>query len=335
MNKAMKKRILLPLAVAAAVAITVTGCGATSDTSSPNNSTDGGAPEQATINFATVAPGSSTPELHIGIAQGIYTDHGLDVKEVVGQGGAAQVPALVSGDLDVAGGNWVPFMQAAAQGINVRAISAAGSIVTHGVHGLFVRADSDIKTAADFVGKTLAVNTLGNLGELAYKEAMEAAGVDPKDAKFTELGFGDIAGALERGSVDVGWQPGPFYASAQKNEKLRMVLDFNDIKSISGLPNVGYVAMGSWVDSNPNTVKALAAALDESIDYTLKHPEAVRQMSVEIAHMSEEMANSIALEVHMAKVPRATVVRLMDLMVKWGLLDAPLDLDKVLPASQD
>ena len=331
MNTAIKRRILMPLAVTAAVATALTGCGA-DDSGAP--SSDSGALEQTTIKFSTTAPGSSTPELHIGIAQGIYEDHGLDVQEVQSQGGAAQVPALVSGDLDVAGGNWVPFMQAAAQGIDVKAISSAGSLVTHGIHGLFVRADSDIKTAADFVGKTLAVNTLGNLGELAYKEAMEAAGVDPESAKFTELGFGDIAGALEQGNIDVGWQPGPFYGHAQENPKLRMVLDFDDIESISELPNVGYVAMGDWIDSNPNTVEALGAALGESIDYTLDHPDEVRVMNVEIARMTEELANSLVLEVHTPNVPRANLERLVELMDKWGLLDAPLDLDKVLPASQ-
>ena len=267
--------------------------------------------------------------MHIGIQQGIYKDEGLDVSEELSAGGAAMVPALVSGDLDVAAGNWVPFLQAVAQGIQLRAVSKAGSYVTKGIHGLFVLKDSDIQSAKDLTGKTLAVNTLGNMGELAYDEYMADANVDPTSANITELGFGDMAAALEQGNIDVAWQPGPFYDTALHNPKFRLLVDFTDIPAMKNLPNVGFVSMADWAEQNPNTVKALSTSISKASDYVNQNPDAVRKMNMEISHFTQEQADNMTIEEHDPDVPQADVQRLVDLMVKWKLLDKPVDLNQI------
>jgi ABC-type nitrate/sulfonate/bicarbonate transport system substrate-binding protein len=330
MRKAIIKgrRAHLPLAVATVLALALSACGGDSDAASG----DSGAIEQPDITIGTTTPGMSSPQLLLGIEAGIYKEHGLNVEQALGAGGAALIPPLVSGDQDVAFGNYVPFLQAVEQGIDLGLV-AGGSHLTRGVHALFVRADSDIQSPADFEGKTLAVNTLRNVGELAYREAMEEAGVDPDSAQFTEIGFPDQAGALERGDIDVAWLPANFRKDAEARSDFRLLLDFDDIEAIKDLPNGGFISTRDWIDENPNTVKELRSAIADATDHVMANQDQVRAAYVTVGHLSEELSQQIALEEHDSQASEDGLQRLVELMVKWDFLEEPIDLEGFVAGS--
>src|SRR5215218_10499061 len=96
----MKK--VLALSLTAAMAIAMSGC---TDSDTPTNP----ATNSSGLRHVRVAalPIAETAALWAGIAQGIFTRHGLDVEVLPAQGGALAIPALTKGDLDFAIGQ--PF----------------------------------------------------------------------------------------------------------------------------------------------------------------------------------------------------------------------------------
>src|SRR3954470_21391796 len=83
----MKKVLALSLTVA--IAIVMSGC---TDSDAPKNSTT----NSTGLRHVRVAalPIAETAALWAGIAQGIFTRHGLDVEVLPAQGGALAIPAL-------------------------------------------------------------------------------------------------------------------------------------------------------------------------------------------------------------------------------------------------
>src|SRR5918999_218563 len=94
------------------------------------NGEDGGGaatPTEADGELRTVTVGMlpilPTAALHAGIEQGFFEDRGLELKIESGQGGAALLPAVVSGQMQFATSNPVSLMQAAEQGLDVQVIA--------------------------------------------------------------------------------------------------------------------------------------------------------------------------------------------------------------------
>lgn len=230
--------------------------------------------------------------------------------------------------MDIIGGNYIPFLQATQQGFDLRII-AHNSDVDANVHGLFVRADSDIQGPSDLKGKRVGVNTLQNLGELAYNEYLETGGLSPQDVSFTEVSFGDQATLLERGEIDVAWLPSSFRTAAEASGNLRLLTDFSEIPAIKDLPNTGFVTTSTWAEDNAEVLAELRAALAESAEYANAHPDEVRTLLQELTRMPEETAQNLTLENFDAEVDTAQLQRMAELMHKWEFIDEVPDMEQL------
>lgn len=65
-------------------------------------------------------------------------------------------------------------------------------------------------SAVDLPGRTVAVNTLNNIGDVTIKAVLQSEGIDPNGVSFTELAFPDMPAAVEQKRVDAAWACGPF-----------------------------------------------------------------------------------------------------------------------------
>jgi NitT/TauT family transport system substrate-binding protein len=122
-------------------------------------------------------------------AAGYFAAEGLTVELVTVQGGAAALPRLATGDLDLTFTNYVSALLGQAQGkghVPVRRRRLPGGPEHPADHD---QAGSAIRTPADLAGKKIAVNTLRNIVELTARSALETAGVDPGSVTFVEVPF--------------------------------------------------------------------------------------------------------------------------------------------------
>jgi NitT/TauT family transport system substrate-binding protein len=311
-------------APALALALVLAAC--TAPTASP--SAADGAPEQAEITVGTL-PIVDVAPIHIAIEEGLFAAEGLTVTVEVTQGGAAAIPALVGGDLDIAYGAWPSFLIANSQGLELRAV-ADGTAARPGFTELLAMPGSALQAnPAGLAGTRIAVNTLGNLGELAVRSALVEAGLEADAAELVEIPFPDMGAALERGDVDVIWASEPVATLARETLGAVLVID-SYVGSMEGFPVAGYQASAEFVDANPRTVAAFQRALSAAVERIADDPELVPGIAPDFTSLEPELASHVALPDFRARLDPADLQRVHDFLLEFGLLESELDVEALV-----
>src|SRR5699024_8531048 len=138
--------------------------------------------------------------VYLGIEEGIFEKHGLDVEPTVAQGGAAIIPGVESGDFDFGFSNVTSLILGKSQGLPIK-IVAPGPQTTGKVNedyaSIMVAQESDITSVKDLADKRVAVNTLNNITDTLLKEAMHQAGGDPESMDLVEVAYPEMPSMLE------------------------------------------------------------------------------------------------------------------------------------------
>ena len=287
-----------------------------------------GAPEQAEITVGTL-PIVDVAPIHIAIEEGLFAAEGLSVTVEVTQGGAAAIPALVGGDLDIAYGAWPSFLIANAQGLELRAV-ADGTAARPGFTELLAMPGSPLEgNPAGLAGTRIAVNTLGNLGELAVRSALVEAGLEADAAELVEIPFPDMGAALERGDVDVIWASEPVATLARETLGAVLVID-SYVGTMEGFPVAGYQASADFVEDNPRTVAAFQRALEAAVERIAEDPELVPGIAPEFTSLEPELASQVSLPDFRARLASTELRRVHDYLLEFGLLDSELDVEALV-----
>src|SRR5829696_2641151 len=233
----------------AALVLLLAGCG---------NGGEGAAPagEGSTTKLA-VQETAGVPSAFVafGIEKGIFEKHKLEVDLQPTQGGAATIPALVSGDIQVGGSNVVSLLLASSKDLPIQAIAGGTNAQAAGEKdfgALLAAKGKGISKPEDLEGKTIAVNTLNNIAEVVVKAALEKQGVDPESLKLSEVPFPEMEPALAKGSVDAAFSIEPFVTqSVQKGDE---VLGYSYVDTESDMQVGAYAITDEFAGSDPEAV---------------------------------------------------------------------------------
>jgi NitT/TauT family transport system substrate-binding protein len=148
---------------------------------------------QVTVGVLEIA--TSTP-VQMAIDEGIFEEHGLDVSLEFGQGGAALLPAVSNGSIEIAIGNPLSLLTAESQGLEMSIISGYSLSYENPTDpeelapsGIIVQEDSGIETYSDLEGKKVATNTLQTQGHLTTLAMVDDDGGDSSLVEFNEIAF--------------------------------------------------------------------------------------------------------------------------------------------------
>jgi NitT/TauT family transport system substrate-binding protein len=307
-----------PLAFTAALgaaALLLAGCGGpvASDSGSSGALTD--------VTVGTL-PIVTNTVLALGVDKGFFKEEGLNVKLASAQGGAALVPAVVSGQYDFAFSNNVSLLTARARGLPIKIVAAASSAGTNPAppdEAIVVGPGNNAQSLADLNGSTVAVNGLKNMVEIADRVALEKAGVDLSTVSFVEVGFPDMPAALASGRINVAHVAEPFLSQAVKGGARILSAPYREV-----LPDI---FMSSWftndkvVAENPDKVKAFQRALEKSRAYASENVDEVRAFIPNFLKMDATVAKEIAMGNWPAGMPsEASLQAWYDACVKYGVL---------------
>ncbi|MCZ2813362.1 ABC transporter substrate-binding protein [Modestobacter sp. VKM Ac-2979] len=316
--------------VLVSVLLALSACGGESEQTPDAAAGSSGELREVSVGMLPIMP---TAALYAGIEQGFFEDHGLQVAVETGQGGAALLPAVLSGDLEFATSNPVSLLQARARGLDVQVVAHWTSALSSGdadVNAVVAAPDSGIDSAADLEGKQVAVNTLNGMGGLTIREAVRQDGGDPDAVSFLELGFPDMPAALAAGNVDAVWVPEPFLSSLQAEGNT--VVTHPSLESVTGHPTQLFFTSGQLAESDPELVADMTAALEETLAYAEENPDAVKaQIPQVLPQLPAEVAQSVRLEEFGTDLRREQLEELGRLMEEDGLIEEPADLDGLLP----
>lgn len=318
------------LKAAAAVALTavlLAACGS-SETPAP-----GATGEAASDNVKVgVIPIVDVAPLYLGIKQGFFSDRGMNVTTEAGQGGAAIVPGVVSGQFQFGFSNVTSLIIARSKGVPLKIVAAGNS--STGEAGkdfseVLVTADSPIQSAKDLAGKTVAINTLKNIGDTTIRQSIKKDGGDPTAVKFVELPFPDMPAALQEGRVDAVWVVEPFVTIA-KDQGARIIAS-NLVDTSPDTQIAAYFTSEQLQQQDPDLVKRFTEAMNESLEYAAANPDAVRAVLADYTKIDKAVADKLVLPKFPTEINETSLELLATLAAEEKLTDSKLDIAQLLP----
>jgi NitT/TauT family transport system substrate-binding protein len=284
---------------------------------------EGGGPERVSVQDTAGVPSAF---IEYGVEQGFFEERDLDVQVTPSQGGATVVPAVVSGDSDIAGSNLVSVLLAQGKDIPVKII-APGTFVrnrrSQDFSAILVAGDSDIRSPKDLEGKTLAVNTLKNVAELAGKASLAGQGVDVSKIELTEVDFPDMNAALTQGRVDAAFQIEPFVSQGVA-EGLRIV-DRPYVGTKPGLQIGCYFTSERFLSENEDVVERFREGVADTAAAIAEDPAAFREFLPEASEIPPPAAQKAILPEWKAENDQASLDLTAELMARYGVVDEKPD----------
>ena len=322
----MRRRWRRQASTAVAVALAMAGCGG--DDSQPAGGGASGGPTTLKVQETAGVPSAF---VGFGISKGIFSKHKLKIELDAAQGGATAIPALVSGDIQVGGSNVVSLLIAASKGVPIQAIAPGTSARGAGEEDFgapLAGAKSGVGDVRDLEGKTVAVNTLKNIAEVVVKASLEKEGVDPSKVKLTELGFPEMAPALDKGDVDAAFSIEPFVTSTVKDGA--KVLNYSYVATEPDMQVGAYAVSKKFAGDNPDAVENYRAAVAETAEYVTAHEDEFRTFLSEEAKIPPAVAKKIVLPRFTQELNTKSLDNTAKLMQKYGLVAKPVSAQQLL-----
>jgi NitT/TauT family transport system substrate-binding protein len=305
------------LAALVLLAVSLAACGGN------GGSSEGDGPAQVSVQDTAGVPSAF---LQYGVDQGFFEDHQLDVKVTPSQGGATVVPAVVSGDTDIAGSNLVSVLLAQGKDIPVKII-APGTFVrserSQDFSAIIAAGDGDIRSPRDLEGKTLAVNTLENVAELTAKASLAKQGVDVSEIKLAEVDFPEMNGALSEGRVDAAFQIEPFVSLAEAEG--HRIVDRPYVGTKPGLQIGCYFTSEQYLSQNEDVVERFKQGVADTAAAISKDPGAFREFLPEASEIPPPAAQKAILPEWKADNDQASLDLTADLMARYGVVEEKPD----------
>jgi NitT/TauT family transport system substrate-binding protein len=313
--------------------MTATACGGDDDDDAggdPESTAEGSGSDELTPIRVGILPIADLAPLYNGIEQGFFEEEGLDVTTEVGQGGAALVPAVQSGEYQFAFGNYVSLMLARQNGVDVQIVSnvvSGADTADRGTNGLLVSPDSGIESIDDLAGRTFAVTTLDNVAEVNIRTTLRENDVDDSDIDFVELPFPDMNAAVSSGDVDVAWQAEPFITLGEADGLVSVADPMYE--TTPSMPLAGMFASQSWLEDNPDLANAFYRAMQRSLE-AASDEEAMRDAISANTETPPEVVAELALANWQSELDEDKLALVGQLATEYEILDAEPAIDELV-----
>ena len=196
---------------------------------------------------------------YVGVDEGIFRKHGLDVNAQLVAGGSTTTAALLSGQTQIAQAGGSETLSAVANGADLVVVATLA-----GVYPYLFEVTPDITDMHGVVGKKLGVSNVGGSADIALRVALRANGIDPeKDVTIVPTGSGqNRTAALQSGAIQ-GGMAGPPDSLAIEAVGLHPILDLASQHLPSA--NTVVVAQRSYVQQNRDVVQRYVDAIIDSM----------------------------------------------------------------------
>lgn len=268
-----------------------------------------------------IIPTIDAAPLYLGVSEGIFAKHGLDVSVHVADSGAALIPAAIKQENQIGYANVISDFQAAEQGLNIKLshnCCGTGSDPAKDVSQVLVKPDGPIRSVNDLAHANIAVNSLHNIGEVSIKMALEKRGVDVTGIRFTPM-YSDTNDALKRGDVDAIWQVEPNVQAALAAGFTPLISNFVEAHPEATLDYC--ITSGAFAKQSPEVVMAFSDALDEENRFATEHPDKAREAVVTNLKFNPEIVSTANLPTYPQGLNRASVQEYATYAVRFGAVE--------------
>ncbi|GAA0470803.1 hypothetical protein Ade02nite_34020 [Paractinoplanes deccanensis] len=279
-----------------------------------------------------VVPIIDVAPIYLGKAKGFFASRGIDLTLVPEQGGSAIVKNVVAGKYPFGFSNVTSLMAAQIGGAHLKAVAAGVSSTGRpgrDFSAIVVHDGSPIRTAKDLAGKTIAVNTLKNLGDTTVRQSVRRAGGDPRNLRFEAMPFSDMPGALQGGRIDAAWVVEPQLSQALTQGG--QIVASNFVDTADDLTVALYFTSEATIAKSPALVTGFTEAVKESLAYAAAHPDEVRDIVGTYTTINDTVRIAMILPSWPGEINRPSIERMAQLGRTDGILTKAPALDQLLP----
>lgn len=291
---------------------------------------DGDASGELTPITVGILPIADLAPLYYGVDEGYFEDEGLDVSLEPGQGGAALVPAVTTGEYQFAFGNYVSLMLARQNDVGVQIVANivdGADTADRGTNALLVDPEN-VGSLEDLEGKRVAVTTLENVAEVNIGATLIRNGVgDDETVEYVEMAFPDMNAAVESGEVDAAWTAEPFVTIGE-GMGLESLAD-PMYETTPSMPLAGIFAAEDWLAENEDVANAFYRALERSMEAS-SDEQAMRDAIVANTQTEADQVDALALANWDAELGMEKLGCVGELAVMFEILDEEPDFGELV-----
>lgn len=323
------RRAVVGLVAATTLALAACGGGDT------GASGGGGRKAGGTIKVG-VQPVIAILPLYVGIKQGFFKEEGLDVQTVKAETGPALVTQTINGQMDLAFLGSPVLINAAANKLPLRYVTAVNTTVGPGGDAeesrILVSANSTLTKPSELVGKKVAVNSLESLLHTAARNAIDADGGDSSKVQYVEVPFTSMLATLRSGEVDAVVTAEPFVTQGLESKQTKSLSTMWD-KLPADLP-VSLFATSVKGSQNTARLDAFRKAWAKSVEYTKANPDEARKELASYTSIPANLTPKMNLSAWSPDMSSQKALdglnQIADLEVKFGFIDKKPDLATVV-----
>ena len=198
-------------------------------------------------------PSDHDAALFVADAQGLYKEKNISTELVQFNNGGDLMTAMASGDVDVGYVGIAPVLSSVSSGVPVKVISSAqveGS-------GIIVTDDSNIKSAQDLAGKTIATPGEASIQHVLLSAYLKTNGMSLDDINESAMKVPSINDALKTGNLPAAITFQPYVSLGESDDNIDKLVDSSEI--MPGHPCCVVVASDDFIKNHEDTAKDIVA----------------------------------------------------------------------------
>ena len=285
---------------------------------------------QSRLNVGYMKIGDLSP-FFLAMEKDYFKGAGLDINLASMVGGAAIMPALASGSINIGWSNVISIYQGHLQGFDFRFVAngAINKRDTNDVFGVCVAPDSPIKSAKDFAGRTVAVNTLRNIMHSATAHWIDANGGESSKVKWVEIPFPQMALALANKQVDAYGAVEPFVTVPVLNKQARLL--GRQLGAMAPrLMIASYFGSEAWIAKNIAVVKGFVVALNRGIDAHNSNPDEAKAVLAKHTGLKPELFKDMPLPAFEKKILESDFQPMLDVALRYKFVERKFPISEVI-----
>ena len=198
-------------------------------------------------------PSDHDAALFVADAQGLYKEKNISTELVQFNNGGDLMTAMASGDVDVGYVGIAPVLSSVSSGVPVKVISSAqveGS-------GIIVTNDSNIHSAQDLAGKTIATPGEASIQHVLLSAYLKTNGMSLDDINESAMKVPSINDALKTGNLPAAITFQPYVSLGETDDNIDKLVDSSEI--MPGHPCCVVVASDDFIKNHEDTAKDIVA----------------------------------------------------------------------------
>ncbi len=270
--------------------------------------------------------GDSNSEPYYGVECGAFEQAGLSVDVQTFNGGGIMLQACAGGAIDVGIGDVIQVTSAINAGIPL-AIFAPSALYRSDAPAtlLVVAKDGPVQTAADLIGKTIAVTSLNSLQEISTREWLRRHGGDPARTTFVEMPGTAMIESVLHGAI-AGAVPGATNLAVEGDRaalRLRSLGKPFDVVAKTFVLSSFY-ARRDWLSANPDTARRLVAAIYATARWSNGHHADTAQVLVKNQRIDPAVAQRMIRTEYATSLDLGMLQPVVDIAAKYKAVKQPI-----------